>query len=163
MVLLVVVLLAVLCQCCLLSAVCCHADCGLSCVCGSCCHGVAVVFPSSVVFFIVHALFVLWAQELDTIEPSKSDLDIYLEEGLYICKGNLDVNFDALDWWKANTLKFRILSNMARDLLSIPISTVASESAFSTGGRVLDQYRSSLKLETVQALICGGDWLCSNF
>ncbi|KAL7170287.1 hypothetical protein ACSBR2_035205 [Camellia fascicularis] len=49
--------------------------------------------------------------------------------------GNLDVDFDALDWWKVNTLKFRILSNMARDLLSIPISTVASESAFNTGDK----------------------------
>ncbi|XP_028113471.1 zinc finger BED domain-containing protein RICESLEEPER 3-like [Camellia sinensis] len=107
--------------------------------------------------------FDIWSQELDTIEPSKSDLGIYLEEGLYICKRNLDVDFDALDWWKANTLKFCILSNMARDLLSISISIVASKSAFSAGGQVLDQYRSSLKSKTVQALICVGDWLCSNF
>ncbi|CAN1331500.1 hypothetical protein LINPERPRIM_LOCUS35353 [Linum perenne] len=35
---------------------------------------------------------------------------------------------------------------MARDVLAVPISSVASESAFSTGGRVLSNFRSSFPL-----------------
>ncbi|CAN6453897.1 unnamed protein product [Victoria cruziana] len=48
---------------------------------------------------------------------------------------------------------------MARDILAIPISTVASESTFSTGGHILDSYRSRLDTKTVEALICAQDWL----
>ena len=52
---------------------------------------------------------------------------------------------------------------MARDIISISVGTVASESAFRAGGQVFDQYRCSLKPETLQALICTGDWLRCNF
>ena len=55
-----------------------------------------------------------------------------------------DGTFDILRWWKINSERFPILSTLARDVLAVPISTIASEYAFSTGGRVLDSYRSSL-------------------
>ena len=48
---------------------------------------------------------------------------------------------------------------MAREILSIPLTSVASESAFSAGGRVLDSFRSSLSPETVEALVCCASWL----
>lgn len=80
-------------------------------------------------------------QHIRTIDSSSSsnessELDIYLEEGVYI--GEPGVYFDALAWWKEKSLKFRILSKMNADILAIPITTVASESAFSAGGRVID-------------------------
>ncbi|KAL1344810.1 hypothetical protein AAHE18_08G071600 [Arachis hypogaea] len=67
--------------------------------------------------------------------------------------------FDILNWWKVNSTRFSILENMAREVLFIPVSTVASKSAFSIGGRVLDPYRSSLTPRMVEALVCTGDWL----
>ncbi|CAN1319435.1 Putative AC transposase [Linum perenne] len=42
---------------------------------------------------------------------------------------------------------------MARDVLAVPISSVASDSAFSTRGRVLRNFHSSLTPAIVEALI----------
>ncbi|KAM4118394.1 hypothetical protein ACB094_02G198700 [Castanea mollissima] len=81
------------------------------------------------------------------------DLDVCLEEDVFLCSGDSDLDFDALEWWKANNLKFRILSKMAFDILSIPITIIASESAFSTGGREIDVHQASLSTKTVQALL----------
>jgi hypothetical protein len=54
--------------------------------------------------------------------------------------------------------KYPILARIACDLLAIPASTVASESAFSTGSRIISDYRSSLSSKTVEALVCLQDW-----
>ncbi|XP_052874137.1 uncharacterized protein LOC108470035 [Gossypium arboreum] len=48
---------------------------------------------------------------------------------------------------------------MTSNILTIPISTVASESAFSTGGHVFNSFRSSLTLLMVKTLFCTQDWL----
>jgi hypothetical protein len=100
----------------------------------------------------------------DVIRPIISDLDIYLEEDVYICDKDdsgedLDNEFEALAWWKFNALKYRILSKMAQNILVVPITTVASESSFSAGDRVIDPHRASLKTKTVQMLLCGSDWV----
>jgi len=67
--------------------------------------------------------------------------------------------FDVLGYWKTNQGRYPLLLKMACDILTIPLSTVASESAFSVGGRVPDAFRSSLKLDIVKATICLRDWL----
>ncbi|GJS89440.1 zinc finger BED domain-containing protein RICESLEEPER 2-like protein, partial [Tanacetum coccineum] len=45
------------------------------------------------------------------------------------------------------------------DMLRRRMKRVASESVFSTSGRVLDSYRSSLGDKTIECLICTQDWL----
>lgn len=88
-------------------------------------------------------------------QSSVSDLDKYLEEPVF--PRNCD--FNVLNWWKVHTPRYPILSMMARDVLGTPMSTIAPELAFSTGGRLLDQSRSSLSPDTREALICTQDWL----
>ncbi|XP_070021044.1 zinc finger BED domain-containing protein RICESLEEPER 2-like [Nicotiana sylvestris] len=88
---------------------------------------------------------------------TKSELERYLAEDL---EPETD-DFKILKWWKINEPRFPILAEMARDVLAIPISSVASECAFSTGGRILDSFRSSLTPKLVQSLICLQDWLRS--
>jgi hypothetical protein len=86
---------------------------------------------------------------------TRNELDRYLAEEREDDNNKLDI----LDWWKRQSTRFPILSTLARDVLAIPISTVASESAFSTSGCVLDDFRSSLTPFMVQALVCTQDWL----
>uniref|UniRef100_A0A2N9HQJ0 HAT C-terminal dimerisation domain-containing protein n=1 Tax=Fagus sylvatica TaxID=28930 RepID=A0A2N9HQJ0_FAGSY len=88
----------------------------------------------------------------------KTEVDQYLSE---TSEPPWALGFDILGWWRVNASKYKILSHVARDVMAIPVSTVASESAFSTGGRVLDSFRSSLFSLTVEALICCKNWLRS--
>ncbi|KAI8538477.1 hypothetical protein RHMOL_Rhmol09G0107100 [Rhododendron molle] len=67
-------------------------------------------------------------------------------------------DLDVLAWWKRNEDKYPVLSIMARDLLTPPVSIVASESAFSAGSRVLDERRSRLAPDILDCLICLKDW-----
>ncbi|KAJ1696739.1 hypothetical protein LUZ63_005251 [Rhynchospora breviuscula] len=92
-----------------------------------------------------------------TSEPFKSELEEYLTEPLDLA--SMDDDFDILAWWKLKVPKYPIMAKMTRDILAVPISTVASESTFSSAGRTLSPVRSSLSDESLQALICAQDWL----
>jgi hypothetical protein len=97
--------------------------------------------------------------EFDKLDDGGQDIKSEVEIHLTDLREKRDQKFDLFGWWKANSTKFPILSKIARHVLAMPISTVASESAFSTSGRVIDKYRSSLNTETAEALICAQDWI----
>ncbi|XP_054821215.1 zinc finger BED domain-containing protein DAYSLEEPER-like isoform X2 [Prosopis cineraria] len=88
-------------------------------------------------------------------QQMKSELDQYLEESLL----PRVPDFDVLGWWKLNRVKYPTLSKMARDILCVPVSTVPGDSVFDTKSKEMDQYRSSLRPETVEALVCAKDWM----
>uniref|UniRef100_A0A6V7QWJ6 BED-type domain-containing protein n=1 Tax=Ananas comosus var. bracteatus TaxID=296719 RepID=A0A6V7QWJ6_ANACO len=102
--------------------------------------------------------FDIYLSEMSVNHSTKSELDQYLEESLV----PRIQEFDILNWWKLNTIKYPTLSKMARDILAIPVSMVGTGSSIfgsGTGSRVLDEYHSSLPPETAQALFCAKDWL----
>lgn len=85
----------------------------------------------------------------------KSQLELYLEDEIIDQRKDLDI----LQYWKGYELRYPDLARMAKDILAIPLSTVASEGTFSIGGKILDKYRNCLKSDIVEALVCSRDWL----
>ncbi|GJS85440.1 zinc finger BED domain-containing protein RICESLEEPER 2 [Tanacetum coccineum] len=67
--------------------------------------------------------------------------------------------FDVLGFWKAKENQFPVLSRMAMDILSVQASSVASESAFSTSGRLLTIRRTRLTPESLEMCMCLKDHL----
>ncbi|KAE8657562.1 hypothetical protein F3Y22_tig00116989pilonHSYRG00276 [Hibiscus syriacus] len=99
--------------------------------------------------------FAEFVEQNNTAISEKYDLDRYLET---VNIPFVD-DFDILNWWKTNGNNYPTLQQIAKDILSIPVSTVPSESAFSTSGRVIGPYRSRLLPETIEALMCAHNWL----
>ena len=66
-----------------------------------------------------------------------TDIDRYLSVEIISFEDKED--FEILEWWKKKQIKYLVLSIIARDVLIVPMSTVTSEAAFSTGGRVVSK------------------------
>ncbi|XP_042039059.1 uncharacterized protein LOC121784868 [Salvia splendens] len=92
----------------------------------------------------------------DQLNQISNEVDKYLADEM---EKRSNPCFDLLEWWKGSGTRYPILSLIAKDIFAIPSSTVASESAFSLGKRVVDHFRTSLSPKMVEALVCTNDWL----
>ena len=78
-----------------------------------------------------------------TCSPNNTtDIDRYLSVETIPFEDNED--FDILEWWKKQQIKYLMLSIIARDVLTMPVSTATSEVAFSAGRRVVSKKRCNL-------------------
>jgi hypothetical protein len=84
----------------------------------------------------------------------RTKLDLYLEEPTLPRTQELDI----IHWWQYAGVKYPTLRRIAPDIMAIPVTTMASESVFSTGGRVTSLHRSRLAPKIVEGLMCMQAW-----
>ena len=68
-----------------------------------------------------------------------------------------------LIWWRVIEESKYPRSRIAKDIFAIPVSTISSESSFSTSGSIIIPHRASLSPKMVEALICTQSWLKSEY
>lgn len=90
----------------------------------------------------------------DSGNEARDELEIYLKEHVENQKVMIGFEFDILGWWKVYRIKFPVLAEMARDLLAMQVSSVASEIVFGTSGRILEQYTSCLTHYLIKVRMC---------
>ena len=86
---------------------------------------------------------------------SASELSAYLDSDTV---NQYDDDFNILQWWHEHKLSYPVLSILARDVMTVPVSTISSESAFSMTGRIIEERRRRLGPEVVEMLALIKDW-----
>jgi hypothetical protein len=69
-----------------------------------------------------------------------------------------DDDFNILSWWRDHRRAYPVLSILAKDVMTVSVSTISSESTFSLVGRVIEERRRSLTSDMVQMISCLKDW-----
>ena len=96
-------------------------------------------------------------KKVTTSSPNNTiHIDRYLSVETIPFEDNED--FEILEWRKKQQIKYALLSIIARDVLTVLVSIVALEAAFSAGGRVISKKRCNLSPEAIEAIICLKDW-----
>ena len=92
-----------------------------------------------------------------TSSPNNTtDIDRYLSVEIISFEDNED--FEIFEWWKKLKIKYHVLSIIARDVLTVSMSTIASEATFNAGRRVVCKKRCNLSPEAIEAAVYLKDW-----
>jgi len=102
--------------------------------------------------------FILCAGKQDEkgrYDDSLSELDYYLT-----CEFDLFDYSNVLQWWSKRSERFPIMSKIVREILSSPVSAVASELAISEAERIVDKKELRLTPNLIQSISArSGNWL----
>lgn len=66
--------------------------------------------------------------------------------------------WSVLSWWRDHKLTYPVLSILAKDMFTVSVSTISSESAFSTTGRIVEERCRSFGSDMVEMLALPKDW-----
>jgi hAT family C-terminal dimerisation region len=70
-----------------------------------------------------------------------------------------DDQINILEYWKRNAIVYPKLVMIARDVFIVHVSTVPSESYFSSANRILTYKRTKLGSKLFEQLVCNKDWI----
>jgi hypothetical protein len=99
------------------------------------------------------------AQQRPAAARLQGEMDHYLSDDLV----PYTEKFNVLDWWKVAGTRYPTPRKVARDIFAILVTIVASESAFSTSGRIVNEHRSCLTSHMLEVLMCYQDWLRNKY
>ena len=116
-----------------------------------------IIVPLQMLQLHIHLEMIIFFKQLakgkQQIGPSsRSDLSKYLDTDY--CSYLLPNEIKHFDILKSHESTFLMLSKMTRDLLTLPMSTVASESTFSVATNILEERRTRLSDEMLEVLTC---------
>jgi hypothetical protein len=87
--------------------------------------------------------------------PPTTEISSYLDSDTIT---QFEDDFNVLAWWHEHKLTYPVVFILARDIMTLLISAISSESAFSTTSRVLEEWRRRLTPCMVEMLTLVKDW-----
>ena len=88
------------------------------------------------------------------VNPARKTSAIYAAEiGKYLDDDAIGRTSCPLKWWRVNRLHFPAVAEIARALLGVPATSIASERLFSKTGENVTKKRNSLKLAKAEKVI----------
>ena len=85
-----------------------------------------------------------------TVDALQQEVDKEFQK--YLAEDLIAIDDNPLKWWKSNHFRFPTLSQVAKQLLCIPATSVAYERLFSTSGNIITPKRASLEPNTAGML-----------
>jgi hAT family C-terminal dimerisation region len=97
----------------------------------------------------VRLIFLFFKTYLE--EDDDSQMQTNMNELVSFSLGSMEPNsIDILGYWKKNETAYPTLAVMARDIFLVSVSTVLSESYFSSANKILTDKRSRLVTKTFE-------------